>query len=466
MSVALLISSATFFLEHQNLVILQMLQDLALYYGAFYYRCADFDLTVVVCEQDFVETYGRIFFALETVNIKFPTFFSLELLTCDLYYNVHLIDCYVLIHNSECKYRDNSRNCKGCGQKKSREGFWHGFGRASGGTPHGSPDALRRLVGRIASGSGNIRRGGFVCLINFVTFTMAEEISEIQNRVTMINDKVRMYLLPPLFNAAVRAGAAAMEVYRHRDDYEVSPGSDRTPITVADRLAHRVIREYLGPTRIPILSEEGRAMLYDERRNWELYWLVDPLDGTVEFLGGNNEFTVNIALMENNVCMGSVIYVPYYGKMYVAGRGSGSYLKESVYPDADASYDYDSIVTGWHRLPFSTGVRPAGLRVAVSRSHQTPETHAHIDRLRRLYPSLEVVEQGSSYKFCLLAEGSVDYYVRTTHTLEWDTAAGELILSESGGATRSFPDGGALRYNEEDLHNPWFVCRSKHCPSF
>ena len=166
---------------------------------------------------------------------------------------------------------------------------------------------------------------------------MAIKITDPKIRVTMINDKVRMYLLPPLFNAAVRAGASIMHVYKNLDDYDISLKDDKTPITLADRVAHKTIREYLGPTRIPILSEEGREMGYDERRNWELYWLVDPLDGTVEFIKGNNEFTVNIALMENNVCMGAVIYVPYFEKMYIAGRDSGSYLKEHIAPDAAAA---------------------------------------------------------------------------------------------------------------------------------
>ena len=163
---------------------------------------------------------------------------------------------------------------------------------------------------------------------------MATEVTELKRRATMINDKVRMYLLPPLINAAVRAGASIMNVYKNLDDYDISLKDDKTPITLADRLAHKTIREYLGPTRIPILSEEGREMLYDERRNWELYWLVDPLDGTVEFIKGNNEFTVNIALMENNVCMGAVIYVPYFEKLYIAGRDAGSYVKEHVAPDS------------------------------------------------------------------------------------------------------------------------------------
>lgn len=292
---------------------------------------------------------------------------------------------------------------------------------------------------------------------------MATESTDLKTRATMINDKVRMYLLPPMINAAVRAGASIMRVYKNRDDYDISLKSDRTPITIADKLAHETIREYLGPTRIPILSEEGRQMRYEERRNWELYWLVDPLDGTVEFIKGNNEFTVNIALMENNVCMGAVVYVPYYAKMYVAGRGSGAFLKTGVGPDAAASYAYDEIVAGWRRLPLEGADVRRAPRVAVSRSHQTPETAEHIARLRAEHPDLEVVEQGSSYKFCMLAEGRVDYYVRTTHTFEWDTAAGELILSEAGGLTQALPDGGALKYNEEDLHNPWFVCRSKFC---
>ena len=284
-----------------------------------------------------------------------------------------------------------------------------------------------------------------------------------QKGSTMINDKVRMYLLPPLFNAAVRAGAAIMQVYKNRDDYDISLKDDKTTITLADRVAHRTIREYLGPTRIPILSEEGREMRYDERRNWELYWLVDPLDGTVEFIKGNNEFTVNIALMENNVCMGAVIYVPYFEKMYVAGRGAGSYLKEHVAADPEASYTYEQIVGDWTPLPLAGEASHDHLIVAVSRSHQTVETAERVAALRNVHPDLEVIEQGSSYKFCLLAEGRVDYYVRTTHTYEWDTAAGELILAEAGGLTRSLPDERELRYNEEDLRNPWFYCRSKFC---
>ncbi len=279
----------------------------------------------------------------------------------------------------------------------------------------------------------------------------------------MSNQEVLELLLPAMFNAAVRAGAAIMDIHGHKQDYEVSLKSDKTPITLADREAHRVIRESLGATRIPILSEEGREMRYEERCNWELYWLVDPLDGTAEFIDGYNEFTVNIALMENNRCIAAVVYVPYFEKMYLASRGRGAWLKRAVKPMADATWSYHAILEGCESLPLIGDAMQGRLRVAVSRLHCNEATMAHIEALRRTYPDLEIIEQGSSYKFCMLAEGVVEYYVRTSQTYEWDTAAGELILSEAGGSTQVIGEERVLRYNEEDLRNPWFVGRSRDC---
>ena len=280
---------------------------------------------------------------------------------------------------------------------------------------------------------------------------------------TMLSEQIKRFLLPHTFNAAVRAGAAVMRIYEHRDDYDLSKydGNFRS-ITAADRAAHEAIKRTLGQTRIPILSEDGREMHYEERCNWELFWLVDPLDGTREFIAGNNEFTINIALMENNVCAAAVIYVPYLHKIYFADRGFGSYVREGVEPSADAAYTFDEIKQGARRLPL-VAERHAHPLIAISRSHNTPETFAHVEALRRRYPDAQVIEQGSSYKFCLLAEGRVDYYVRTTHTYEWDTAAGELILAEAGGRLEALADGAAFRYNKRDLQNPWFVCRAHNC---
>ena len=280
---------------------------------------------------------------------------------------------------------------------------------------------------------------------------------------TMLSEQIKRFLLPHTFNAAVRAGAAVMRIYEHRDDYDLSKydGNFRS-ITAADRAAHEAIKRTLGQTRIPILSEDGREMHYEEHCNWELFWLVDPLDGTREFIAGNNEFTINIALMENNVCAAAVIYVPYLHKIYFADRGFGSYVRDGVEPSADAAYTFDEIKQGARRLPL-VAERHAHPLIAISRSHNTPETFAHVEALRRRYPDAQVIEQGSSYKFCLLAEGRVDYYVRTTHTYEWDTAAGELILAEAGGRLEALADGAAFRYNKRDLQNPWFVCRAHNC---
>ncbi len=253
-----------------------------------------------------------------------------------------------------------------------------------------------------------------------------------------------------------------MSIYAHPEMYDVSLKSDLSPITEADRLAHTTIKEYLGSTRIPILSEEGREMLFDERRNWELFWLVDPLDGTVEFINRSDEFTVNIALMREGESVMSVVYVPCLSKLYFAGKGYGSYICEGVEPDAACCYTCDDIKQMFTRLPLDS-TKHDKQRIAISRSHNTPETFDYIEMVRNHYPDLEVVEQGSSYKFCMLAEGGVDLYVRTTNTYEWDTAAGELILAEAGGSTRSLPTDEKLEYNKAELDNPWFVCRGPHC---
>ena len=280
---------------------------------------------------------------------------------------------------------------------------------------------------------------------------------------TMLSEQIKRFLLPHTFNAAVRAGAAVMRIYEHRDDYDLSKydGNFRS-ITAADRAAHEAIKRTLGQTRIPILSEDGREMHYEERCNWELFWLVDPLDGTREFIAGNNEFTINIALMENNVCAAAVIYVPYLHKIYFADRGFGSYVRDGVEPSADAAYTFDEIKQGARRLPL-VAERHAHPLIAISRSHNTPETFAHVEALRRRYPDAQVIEQGSSYKFCLLAEGRVDYYVRTTHTYAWHTAAAELTTPEGVGRLEALADGAAFRYNKRDLQNPWFICRAHNC---
>ena len=280
----------------------------------------------------------------------------------------------------------------------------------------------------------------------------------------MLSIEQREYLLPKAYNAALRAGAAILNIYTHTEEYAIDIKQDLTPITLADRQSHHLIKEYLGQTRIPILSEEGREMLYEERRGWDLFWMVDPLDGTKEFIKGNGEFTVNIALMADNQPVLAVIYVPYIRKIYFCDKCTGAFRQENVAPDPQAEFSYQTMFQGAESLPVTQACNDP-IRIAISRSHNTEETFEHIDQMKEKYPKAEVIEQGSSYKFCLLAEGSVDYYIRTSNTYEWDTAAGELILTEAGGQVVSHPDHQKLRYNKESLLNPHFVCRSKFMPN-
>lgn len=287
----------------------------------------------------------------------------------------------------------------------------------------------------------------------------APDIDATTNIEPMSEREFQDFLIANIVNAALKAGAAIMNVYNSSEAFDVSLKSDMSPITSADRAAHNAIKEALSQTRIPILSEEGREMEYDERKNWEMFWLVDPLDGTVEYLNRNNEFTVSIALMSNNRSVAGAIYAPCLERLYIAGEGRGAFLHPSIAPDANANVNIDTFLSELQRLPIIQEARERQ-RVAISRSHNTPETYAHIEELRATHPDLEVIEQGSSYKFCMLAEGEVDYYVRTSATSEWDTAAGELILSEAGGTTVCYGGGEAMLYNKADLQNPWFICRS------
>ena len=275
-----------------------------------------------------------------------------------------------------------------------------------------------------------------------------------------ITQEQKEYLLPKAYNAAIRAGAAILEIYESDAPLDVAIKSDRSPITVADRLAHSAIREYLSRTRIPLLSEEGREMLYTERKDWDLFWMVDPLDGTVEFIKGNGEFTVNIALMADNRPVFGVIYVPYLKRIYFSDPDRGAFRRCDVEADTAAEYDYAEIVSGARQLPLLPH-RNRPLQVAVSRSHSDGATDRHLEEVRKSHPDAEVIRQGSSYKLCLVAEGTVDYYPRTTETYEWDTAAGEAIISCAGGRISPLDAPAPLRYNKESLVNPPFACRSK-----
>lgn len=263
------------------------------------------------------------------------------------------------------------------------------------------------------------------------------------------------FLLASAYNAAIRAGAKVTEIYTQYEDFYVSLKSDSTPITIADREAHSIIKHALATTRIPLLSEEGRDLFYEERRSWDLFWLVDPLDGTEEFIKRNGEFTVNIALMVNNRPFFGVIYVPTSRTMYFSDPDRGAFCKTGVEPDIISNQSVSQIFSGAKRLPLTAEPnRP--VRVALSRSHESAFVTEYLDFLREKLGEIKIVEYGSSLKFCLISDGSVDCYIRTTPTMEWDTAAGEAIAVSAGVKVATMqPD--RLHYNKEDLENPPFI---------
>jgi len=244
-------------------------------------------------------------------------------------------------------------------------------------------------------------------------------------------------LIEPVVALATEAGQAILEVYA--TDFDVQEKSDESPLTQADLASHRCIVAGLAQLTpgIPVISEEEGLPSFEERGQWQRYWLIDPLDGTKEFVNRNGEFTVNIALIDSHRPVFGVVYVPVQDKTYVGCEGHGAELRESgsVTPIrvADTS---------------STPVRIVG-----SRSHRGSSLDTFLERLGET----DMVPMGSSLKFCVIAEGRADIYPRLGPTSEWDTAAAQAVVEQAGGKVLEL-DGKPLSYNaKENILNPWFV---------
>ena len=237
---------------------------------------------------------------------------------------------------------------------------------------------------------------------------------------------------------ARKAGAAIMEIYG--DAFEVETKKDASPLTAADRAAHVIIDAGLQELypEIPLLSEEGRDIPFEERKSWRLFWLVDPLDGTKEFIKRNGEFTVNIALIEDGYPVAGVVHLPAAGRTYFGGKGDGAWLEEEGSPP----------VMIHPRVPRAG----RGLAVVMSRSHPSPELDDYLAGID-VAASISV---GSSLKFCAIAEGKADLYPRLGPTMEWDTAAGQAVVESAGGKVVDLA-GNRLRYNKEELLNGSFI---------
>ncbi|MBX2943865.1 MAG: 3'(2'),5'-bisphosphate nucleotidase CysQ [Cyclobacteriaceae bacterium] len=265
-------------------------------------------------------------------------------------------------------------------------------------------------------------------------------------------------LLQTAIKASEEASKEILSVY-HSENFGTELKGDNSPLTVADKRAHLCIVKYLKETGLPILSEEGKDIPYEVRKNWKQFWLVDPLDGTKEFIKRNDEFTVNIALIENQQPILGVLAVPVTGVIYYAARGLGAFKKRFVPSSRFHVPSGTQPETSNLKLPacrsFSVG-RKRVTRVVASRSHMNDDTKDFIAKLT--HP--EVISAGSSLKFMLLAEGKADIYPRFGPTMEWDTAAAHGILKELGIKVTTTDGTNELSYNKPNLLNPYFIAGS------
>jgi len=245
-------------------------------------------------------------------------------------------------------------------------------------------------------------------------------------------------LLTNIIDISKQAGDAIMTVY-NSDDFNVQLKSDDSPLTKADIAANDIIVAALTKLTpdIPILSEESAKAPYETRKHWTKFWLVDPLDGTKEFVKRNGEFTVNIALIENGNPILGVVYAPVLDTTYSAANGIGAFKQEANKPAQEIkTADY----------------RNQKLKVVASRSHAGPDLQAFLDKLG----DYDVISMGSSLKLCLVAEGAAHLYPRLGPTMEWDTAAAHAVVNAAGGQVENL-EKEPLQYNKENLLNPYFM---------
>lgn len=255
-----------------------------------------------------------------------------------------------------------------------------------------------------------------------------------------MNDSHCQYL-DSVSDVARRAGDAILQIYQQ--DFDIDHKDDGSPLTQADMAAHSLIRDALLELtpEMPLLSEESRDIAWQERAKWKSYWLVDPLDGTKEFVNRNGEFTVNIALISEHRPVLGVVYAPVHDILYTGCEGVGATRVEKDGPARQISVRHFS---------------GENLTVVASRSHRGEALELAIDRINKKHGEAEILSMGSSFKLCLVAEGKADIYPRLGLTSEWDTAAAHAVVNAAGGQVIDLT-GNELQYNKQDLLNPWFV---------
>ena len=247
-------------------------------------------------------------------------------------------------------------------------------------------------------------------------------------------------LLDTVNEIAVRAGEAILEVY-NGDDFDVERKDDNSPLTAADLAAHRIIVDGLRAATpdLPIHSEESEGITWAMRREWQTYWLVDPLDGTKEFIKRNGEFTVNIALMDQGKPILGVVYVPVSAVSYLGAEGVGAFRRD-----------------GEGERKISTRAIGTPVIMVASRSHGADKLSVLEASIGQHLGAVDLTNMGSSLKLCLVAEGKADIYPRLAPTSEWDTAAAHAVVTAAGGVVLN-TDFEPLRYGKEDILNPYFI---------
>lgn len=259
-----------------------------------------------------------------------------------------------------------------------------------------------------------------------------------------------------LVNIISEATDEVLSVYNSQE-FGIVEKDDKTPLTLADKLSHECITKGLKDLipELPILSEEGKEIPYEERSKWQYFWLIDPLDGTKEFIKKNGEFTINIALVKGNKPLFGIVSVPVRKEIFFAFEGIGAY---KINYRNKTFVNNEELLREAQRLPLD-GDRDY-IAVVGSRSHRDENTEKYIESLKKL-GNIQVISLGSSYKICYLAEGSADIYPRFGRTMEWDISAGQIILEEAGGTIVNAENSKPLEYNKKSLENPPFIAKSK-----
>jgi 3'(2'), 5'-bisphosphate nucleotidase len=265
-------------------------------------------------------------------------------------------------------------------------------------------------------------------------------------------------LLKLAVTAAFKAGEEILKIYT--TDFHVETKSDNTPVTMADKASGKCITGILSHSKIPVISEEEEILDYSVRKNWKRVWIVDPLDGTKEYVKRNGEFAVNIALVEKDHPVIGVIYSPVLKDLYFACRDTGSYkiTQNDMIIELTKNNLPDNLFEYAKKLPLQK--LPKTYTVVASRSHLSREINAHIEDLKTIYGQVNMINVGSSIKQCWVAEGRAHEYARFGTTMEWDTAAGQCILEECGGKLIDLETDLPMRYNKESMKNNYFIAKN------